>query len=84
MDTKTLVKKGYKQAAFRRKSNLNAFRKGWAKKGYKTAVFSSSGPTVEGGYKRNAYYAIASKSKTKHRAKRRTSRGTYFMGVRVD
>ena len=64
----TLVKKGYKEAAFSRKENAVIFGKALVKKGLRVEVIRSSGPTVEGKrvYRRrggNAYYVIGSRKK---------------------
>ena len=58
---KWLVKNGYKEAAFSKKSNANLFANSWRKKGYKVSGLRSSGPTVEGKYRKKAYYVIARK-----------------------
>ena len=63
VSVESLVKKGYKQAAFSYKWNAEKFRNLWHKKGYKTEMFRSSGPTVEfpKEHVTNAYYVVAKK-----------------------
>ena len=56
-----LVKRDYKQAAFRSKANAVKFAIAWRTRGYKASLMRSSGQTVEGGYQKNAYYVIAHK-----------------------
>lgn len=59
-----LIRRGYKQAAFRIKANANKFAAGWKRKGYKARGLRSSGPVVEGGHRTDAgkaYYVIVSK-----------------------
>ena len=63
MDAKTLVKKGYKQAAFRYAKNADKFAAGWKKKGHSVKYLRSSGPVSEGGYRKNAWYVMASEKK---------------------
>lgn len=69
MKINRLVKGGYKQASFRYKKNALYFGKLWKLKGYNTKYFSSSGPVVEGGYAKNAYYSMAYKPKVKSMTK---------------
>lgn len=80
-----LVQRGMTQAAFRRKSNALAFQQAWRKKGYKVGTLRSSGPTVEGGYKRNAYYVIAEKRKQRmnSKPKRRRQSNYNVYGMRM-
>lgn len=56
-----LVSRGYKQAAFRSKSNAVKFAKKWKDKGYKVSLMRSSGPVTEGGFQSGAYYVTAYK-----------------------
>lgn len=56
---KLLVERGYKQVAFRSKSNAEMFGAAWKRKGYTPRGTRSSGPVIEGGYQRNAYYVMA-------------------------
>lgn len=56
-----LVNRGYKQAAFRYKTNAGLFAKRWKDRGYKASLMRSSGPVVEGGYEKQAYYVTAYK-----------------------
>ena len=66
------VKKGYTQAAFRTKSNAAYFRKQWQEKGYKPGgTLRSSGPVLEGGHQKNAYYVVMDKKKTATKPKKR-------------
>jgi len=71
-DLNKLASKGY-QAAFRKRSNYLKYKKLLSKHGYKTEMFKSSGPTIEGGYQRNAYYVAPHKMKKRRTMKRRTS-----------
>ena len=55
-----LVKRGYKQAAFRSKTNAEAFAAAWRGKGYVVEGLRSTGPVVETGkIVRKAYYVVA-------------------------
>jgi uncharacterized protein YaaQ len=54
---KSLVNKGYKEAAFIKKENAKKFSSELRKQGYKTGTLRSTGPTVEGKYGK-AYYVI--------------------------
>ena len=51
----SLVKKGYKEAHFRSKSNADEFARLWQEKGYRTERIRSGGPVVEGGSEPKAY-----------------------------
>jgi hypothetical protein len=65
-----LVDRGYKQAAFAKKSNATQFARQWADKGYTgTHCIRSKGPVMEDGrVTPKAYYVIAAKAR-KPRAK---------------
>jgi hypothetical protein len=75
-DLNKLAKGGY-QVAFSKKSNYNKYRKLLAKHGYVGEYINSSGPTIEGKYKRNAIYVMPVKKKTlKRQLKRKPTRRT--------
>lgn len=61
----SLVRGGYKEAAFSNKENAIYFANLWKKKGYDVGGLRSAGPTVEGKVRRKAYYIIARKKKKK-------------------
>lgn len=64
-----LVRRGYKQAAFRTKSNAIAFAKAWKKKGYAVEGSRSTGPTIEdeSTITAHAYFVTARKVRGKKR-----------------
>jgi len=69
-----LVKRGYGQAAFKKRSNAEYFAKLWKKKGRKDIEgFRSTGPTVEEpGKASRSYYVTTTKPRIKRKRKRST------------
>jgi len=59
----SLVSRGYKEAAFTRKDNAMEFATQWRKKGYTVGGLRSSGPTVEGDFRKKAYYVMAKRKR---------------------
>lgn len=58
-----LVSQGYKEAAFANKQNAEKFARKWHNKGYSISALKSAGPTVEGSYRKSAYYVVARRKK---------------------
>jgi|TARA_Y100000310_G_scaffold339572_1_gene432636 phage tail tube protein FII len=66
-------KKGY-EVAFSKKSNADKYMALLKENGYRSGILRSSGPTIDGAYKRNAYYVVAEKAKRKKKATRKVKR----------
>lgn len=77
------AQKGHTAVAFRYAKNYDSYAKAMKAKGYNVSYLRSSGPTVEGGYRSHAWYAVAHKKKNVRRAKptRRAVRRTGFGGL---
>ena len=67
----SLFSKGYKQAAFSKKSNALFFAHLWEEAGYEVGMLKSTGPTLESPKKSvlHAYYVIAKKKGTTFKPK---------------
>jgi len=78
-----LVNEGYTEAAFKKKTNADLFKKQWEKKGYVVRHLVSSGAVVEGGGKKNAHYMIATKKKkvTTKKVRATTSKVKAYTGL---
>lgn len=64
----SILRRGYKEAGFAQKKNAQIFSRKWKQRGYNTALIRSSGPVVEGGFSKNAYYVVAQKPKSRRTA----------------